>query len=168
MTELPTMATPDSLFELRLTRNHTVIVLVSVVDRRIVPALRFVSRLGCSDTRALHVSIDPHETRRLATDWMNLGLSWLPLHVRDAPAEGLPAAVRAAVREAAVTTEGVTVVLPELDFPRWWHPVLHRCRARRIAAQLQSLPGVTAVIVPFSVPPSGPGSAGEMRSRDAD
>ena len=142
----------DRVVELRLTRRHAVLVLVSVVDRRIVPALRFVSRLGFADTRALHVSIDPDETRRLARDWMNLGLSWLPLHIRDATTGGLAPSVCAAVREEAVSTGSVTVVLPELDSERWWYPLLHRRSARRIAARLQSLPGVTAVIVPFPAP----------------
>jgi hypothetical protein len=153
------MARPDTVLEFRLTRNHTVIVLVSVVDRRIVPALHFVSRLGYADTRALHVSIDADETRRLAADWMNLGLSWLPLHIRDATAPGLPASVRDAVQRERGATESVTVVLPELDSARWWYPLLHRRSARRIAAQLQPLPGVTAVIVPFFVPPRNDASA---------
>ena len=149
------MAEPETVFELRVTRNHTVILLVSVVDRRILPAIRFVSRLGSSDSRALHVSVDPEETRRLAVDWMKLGLSWLPLHIREATAETLPVSVRAAVRAEAPAAGAITVVVPELDSPRWWFPLLHRRSARRIAAELQSLPRVTAVIVPFCVPPRG-------------
>ena len=131
--------------------------LVSVVDRRILPALRFVSRLGYADTRALHISVDPDETRRLASDWMKLGLSWLPLHIRDATTSPLPVAVRDAVQEEALGTENVTVVLPELDFSSWWHLLLHRRSARRIAAELQGLPNVTTVIVPFSLAPGGAG-----------
>lgn len=147
------MPTPDGLFELRRTRNHTVILLVSVVDRRIVPALHFVSRLACNDTRALHIAVDTGQTRRLAADWMDLGLSWLPLHIREATADNLPAAVRDAVAHEAATTDRVTVVVPELDIVRWWHSFLYRGRARRIAEQLQPLAGVTTVIVPFYVPP---------------
>ena len=147
--------TEHDVFELRLTRNHTVILLVSVLDRRILPAIRFVSRLGSSDSRALHVSVDPRETRRLALDWMRLGLSWLPLHIREASAENLPMAVRDAVRDEAPPTGALTVVVPELVSPRWWYPLLHRRSARRIAAELQTLPRVTAVIVPFCFPPRG-------------
>ncbi|MDQ3896908.1 MAG: hypothetical protein M3326_06615 [Actinomycetota bacterium] len=158
------MAEPDRLFELRRTRNHTVIVLVSVVDRRIVPALHFVSRLACSDSRALHISVDTQQTRRLAADWMNLGLSWLPLHIRDATAPSLPVSVREAVRREE-TADRVTVVVPELDIVRWWHPLLYRGRARRIAEQLQPLPGVTTVIVPFYVPPRVEAPAAEVGER---
>ena len=131
--------------------------LVSVVDRRILPALRFVSRLDYSDTRALHISVDPDETRRLASDWMKLGLSWLPLHIRDATTSPLPVAVRDAVQEEALGTENFTVVLPELDSPGLWHLLLHRHSARRIAGELQELPNVTTVIVPFSLAPGGAG-----------
>lgn len=147
------MPTSGRLFELRRTRNHTVIVLVSVVDRRIVPALHFVSRLACNDSCALHISVDVGQTQRLATDWMELGLSWLPLHIREATADTLPASVRDAVEREAVTTDRVTVVVPELDIVRWWHPLLYRRKARRIAEQLQPLAGVTTVIVPFYVAP---------------
>lgn len=140
---------PAGLLEVRLARSHAVIVLVSVVDRRIVPTLRFVSRLGYADARALHIAIDAGESRQLARDWMNLGLSWLPLHIRDA-AGGLTESVCAAVRDQAAATGSVTVVLPELDSDRWWYPLLHRCTARRIATRLQTLDGVTAVIVPFA------------------
>ena len=150
------------MLELRVVRNHAVIVLVSVVDRRIVPALRFVSSIGIADTRALHLSTDPAETRRLAKDWMDLDLSWLPLHIRDAGTASVPASVWAAVREEAAANRSVTVVLPELDSDRWWHALLHRRAARRIAARLQSLPGVTAVIVPFWAP--GDARLGALRA----
>jgi len=147
------MRTPPGLFELRRTRNHTVIVLVSVVDRRIVPALHIVSRMGCSDSRALHIAVDGDQTRRLAADWMNLGLSWLPLHIEEATEGSRAVSVRRAIEHEAAKTERLTVVVPELDFVRWWHPLLHRGSARLIAQQLQPLPGVTAVIVPFCIQP---------------
>lgn len=159
MTQRPRIARPEALFDLRLARNHAVMVLVSVVDRRIVPALRFVSRLGYADTRAVHVSVDPDETLRLARDWMELGLSWLPLHVHDAVAGGLPASVVEAVREETAGTPAVTVVLPEYDTGLWWHPFLHRGTARRIAAALQGDPGLTPIIVPFSARPVSRGGS---------
>jgi hypothetical protein len=149
MTRVPSEA--DVLFELRTMRNHAVILLVSVVDRRIVPALRFVSRMACRHSLALHISSDSEQTRRLAADWMDLGLTWLPLHMSDAGRQGVVASIREAIRAEVGDARDVTVVVPELELRTWWHPLLHRRRARRIAAALQSLPSVTAVIVPFSV-----------------
>jgi len=143
------MAKPDSGFELRAARSYPVVVLVSAVDRRLLPALRFVSRLPFAQPRALHVSVDPDRTREIASAWMTLGLTWLPLHVREADGGGVAATVRAVLAEEIPPVESVTVVLPELNVARWWHPLLHRRSARRIAAELQA-PRVTTVIVPFS------------------
>ena len=152
------LPTPHRVYELRWVRDHTVILLVSVVDRRIVPALRLISRLACTESRALHIAVDADETRRLAADWMNLGLTWLPLHIREATDESLPRSVRDVVEQETSAAGSLTVVVPELDLGRWWQPLLHSGSSRRIAAHLQSLPGVTAVIVPLRVPREGHGS----------
>ena len=142
----------EVVFQRRTARRHTAIVLVSVADRRIVPALRFVSRLAQTDVRALHVSVDPEETRRLAADWMTLDLTWLPLHIHDSPTEDLLGSVRQAVEREAHEYGEVIVVVPELQFTHWWHPLLHRRSARRIALQLEPLAAVTTVIVPCCAP----------------
>jgi hypothetical protein len=136
----------------RTARRHTAIMLVSAADRRIVPAIRFLSRLTETDIRALHVSVEPEETRRLAEDWMTLDLTWLPLHIHDSATGDLAEAVREAVEREAAETSDVIVVVPELEFIHWWHPLLHRRSARRIAQRLQPLPEVTTVIVPFAPP----------------
>lgn len=144
------MAPQDAIFELRAARPYPVVVLISTVDRRILPALRFVSRLPFAEPRALHVSVDPEETIHVAEAWMHLGLSWLPLHIREGAA-GVAPAVQAAIEEQAGDIDSVTVVVPELNVPRWWHPLLHRQSARHIAAELQNAPRVTTVIVPFTM-----------------
>ena len=142
----------EATFRRHTGRRHTAIVLVSAVDRRIIPALRFVSRLAETDVRALHVSIEAAETRRLARDWMNLDLTWLPLHIHESATDDLAEAVREAVEREFGETGDVIVVVPELEFIHWWHPLLHRRSARRIAHRLQPLPEVTTVIVPFTAP----------------
>lgn len=144
------MAQPEPAYARLTRRRHTAIVLVSVVDRRILPALRFVSRLPGTDARAVHISHDSVESRQLADDWMGLGLTWLPLHVHDAAAARFLESFRVAVREEAGYAGDLTVVVPELDYERWWQPLLHRRTARRIAQELQALPGVTPVIVPYT------------------
>ena len=145
------MAKPEPAVERHTRRRHTAIVLVSVVDRRILPALRFVSRLPDTDLRALHVSTEPSETRRLAKDWMELGLTWLPLQIYDAAEHALSDSLRQAIGDQVGRSRDVTVVVPELEFHRWWHPLLHRRSARWIAQLLQPLPRVTTVIVPYAI-----------------
>ncbi|HET9443898.1 MAG TPA: hypothetical protein VFO65_11280 [Acidimicrobiales bacterium] len=142
----------ETVFELRPARsNRTVVVLVSDLDRRLVPAIRFVAGLRQVQLRAMHVSVDPDRTRRLADDWADLGLSWLPLEIEPPAAGGVAESVAAALRREASEDNPVTVVVPELDFPRRWQGLLHRRSARRIAGHLQAVPGVTAVVVPSFV-----------------
>jgi hypothetical protein len=134
----------------RTDRRHSAIVLVSAADRRILPALQFVSRLAETDVRAVHVSVEPEATRRLTEDWLKLDLTWLPLHIYD-PAEGdVLASVREAIEREAGRAGDVIVILPELQFTHWWHAMLHRRGARRIAHRLEAMHGVTTVIVPFT------------------
>ena len=83
---------------------------------------------------------------------MKLDLTWLPLHIHDSITEDLGEAVREAVEREAGETGDVIVVVPELEFIHWWHPLLHRRSARRIAQRLQPLSEVTTVIVPFTAP----------------
>lgn len=127
------------------------VVLVSAVDRRIVPAVSFVSRLPFAEPLALHISVDPDLTRIVAARWLALDLTWLPLHIRDAEDGDIATAVAAVVDEVASDVENVTVVLPEWNSPKWWHPLLHRQSARRIAAELQAAPRITPIIVPFTL-----------------
>lgn len=159
------MTGADSLFELSMARRYRVVVLVSAVDRRLLPALKFVSRLPFADLRAIHVSVDADDTRQVAHAWMELGLAWLPLHIREGGEGGVAAAVRRLIREEG-DPDHVTVVVPELNNPRWWHRLLHRQRARRIATQLQPIDGVTTVIVPFTITTTD-WRRPRFRSRDA-
>lgn len=138
--------------------RHRVVVLVGTLDRRVVPALQFVSRLVGADVRALHVSVDPDETRRLAQDWMDLDLSWLPLHVRDLSLGSLLRSVEVAIDELASDVSELTVVVPEVQPGPRWSRWLHRHTARRIAAALRGRRRVVTVLVPFVPPPGRTGA----------
>lgn len=141
--------------------RHHAVLLIGPLDRRVVPALRFVNSLPDTDVHALHVSFDTAETRRLAEAWMELDATWLPLRICE-PADGrMTPAIRAAVAaEAEDAGAPVTVIIPELELRRWWHGLLHRRTGRRLALALQDLPGVTAVLVPYR-----PRQGGRARSR---
>lgn len=130
---------------------HLVVLLVGAVDRRLVPAVRLLARLPDTELRAVHISLDADASGQLALDWMDVGLSWLPLHIHDSRGETLEDAVRSVVAESTSDRRPVTVVVPELEIPRWWSPLLHRRSARRIARRLQALTTVTTVIVPWSL-----------------
>ena len=136
----------------RSTRQKgSALVLVGSLDRRIVPALRLIARLVDVELRALHVSVDSEQTRLLARDWLALDLPWLPLHIREATSTTFVSAVRQAVDAEADRVGEVLVILPEAEYERWWHALLHRQSARRIARALDSNGRVTTVMVPFVV-----------------
>lgn len=136
-------------------RRHRAVVLVGALDRRVLPALRFAARLTDADVRALHVSVDPEQTRRLAGDWMEVGLPWLPLHIRDASWPSLLRSVEHAIDEEAAEVGELTVILPEVEGRPWRHRALHRGEARRIAAALRGHRRVATVIVPYFLPAGG-------------
>ena len=127
-----------------------VLVLVAALDRRIIPAVRFLSTLTGIELRAVHVATDPDETRRLAYDWMALDLPWLPLHIHDLTASTLAASIGNAITDEATGFERVTVVVPEMTFEPRWHELLHRRTARQIVRAIHHLPGVTALVAPLS------------------
>ena len=133
------------------TRPYQAVVLVGSLDRRIVPTLRLVSRLCDAEARALHVSVDDEETRRLAFDWMHLGLTWLPLRIRKGTPDTFLASVREAVDEEVDMSGDLLVILPEATDERRWHGLLHRHSARRIARAIAGHERVTTVIVPYFV-----------------
>lgn len=149
------MATPEPSFERATRRRHTALLLVSTVDRRILPSLRFVSRLPDTDVRALHLCFDAGETRRLAHDWMELGLPWLPLHIHDAVTGSLADSGRRAV--------GQELVGWRTSHRRRWRPpspsiapARRRMHIGHRDAQLARLEGIEVSV--------GPGSAGLLWS----
>ena len=145
------MATPEPTFERATRQRHTALLLVSTVDRRILPALRFVSRLPDTDVRAVHVALEPDVALRLARDWMDLGITWPPLHIEEPTADSLTLCVRRLVAQEASVRSHVTVLVPELDLNRWWQPLLHRGTGRAIAWELNDLPNVTTAVLPVRV-----------------
>jgi hypothetical protein len=127
------------------------LILVGGVDRRVVPALALATQLQEFEARAVHLAFDLDTVRRLADDWMGLGLAWLPLHVEEPAAATLADSIRSVVEREVREHSRVLVVVPELDLPRWWQPLLHRGAGRRIARHLQDMRRVSTVVLPYCV-----------------
>jgi hypothetical protein len=126
-------------------------VLVAAVDRRVLPALSIAPRLTDCEVRAVHVAMDDHDSLMLARAWMDLGITWPPLHIEEPAAESLEACVRHLVEREAAVRPNVTVLVPEFDLHRWWQPLLHRGAGRAIAWELHGLPNVTTAVLPVRV-----------------
>jgi hypothetical protein len=124
------------------------VVLVAAVDRRMLPAVALLPQLVGSDAMALHVATDPEQSYRLARDWMDLGITSLPLQVIEPSGGTIAASVRSFIEHERGRRPRVTVIIPEMDLGRWWQPLLHRGTGRAVAWELADLRRVTTVVVP--------------------
>jgi hypothetical protein len=99
--------------------------------------------------RAVHVSIEPHETERLVQDWHE----WEPgleLEVIESPYRDVAEPLIDYVRSH--TSAGntlVSVVLPEFIVKKWWHNALHNQTALILKRTFLSEPGVVVTSVPY-------------------
>jgi hypothetical protein len=128
------------------------VVLVAAVDRRMLAAVSLLPQLVDCDAMALHIAVDPEQSYRLARDWMDHGVSSLPLRIEE-PEEGdtLAMSVRKVIEREKQTRSRVTVIVPEMDLGRWWQALLHRGMGRAVAWELAPLRGVTTVVVPARI-----------------
>jgi hypothetical protein len=125
------------------------LILVDRADRRMLPALRLAANLPDYEPRAVHVSVDALETEQLAQDWMELGLSWMPLVIEEPTELSLVRSVCDLVERESEGRGRVVVIVPELDLDRWWQALLHRGTGRRIARALVAVRRVSTVVVPY-------------------
>lgn len=127
------------------------VLLVAALDRRVLPALTLVPMLSGADALALHIAVDREASWRLGRDWMELGVTWLPLHIEEPTSPDVVQSVYDFMAREVGVRPWVTVVIPELDLGRWWQPLVHRATGRSVAWALHDLPRVTTVVVPVRV-----------------
>ena len=125
------------------------LILVDRADRRMLPALRLAANLPDFEARAVHVSVDALETEQLTHDWMELGLTWVPLVIEEPTAETLVGTVQEVVERESEGRGRVLVIVPELDLDKWWQTLLHRSTGRRIARALIAHRRVSTVVLPY-------------------
>ena len=133
-------------------RRHVVVVLIDRLDLATARAIQYARTLSPDQLSAVHFAVDPREAAVLERDWSRLGLSRLPLDIRDCPDRRL---ARAALELAAeITGDGateLTMLLPRRGYAAGWRRLLHDRSADRIAAAVGDLPHVNATIVPFQL-----------------
>ena len=112
--------------------------------------------------RAVHAAVDPVVASELATEWTRLGLSRVPLEIIDCPDRRIQRTLAETVAEEthAGDTE-VTVLVPQRQYRRSWHQLLHDSTSKRIVDALSTLPHANVTIVPYQlgsrrVPPRQP------------
>jgi hypothetical protein len=108
------------------TLRNTVIVPVSTLHRGTINALKYAEVIAPGHVTAVHISMDPEQTRKLRERWPKWGGD-VPLVVLDSPYRSLIRPLLAYIDEVESRSDHdvVTVILPEFVPAKWWHHLLH-------------------------------------------
>ncbi len=106
--------------------RNTVIVPVSTLHRGTVNALKYAEAIAPGNVTAVHISMDPEQTRKIQERWRQWGGD-VPLVILDSPYRSLVRPLLAYIEEVNGRWDNdiVTVVLPEFVSAKWWHHLLH-------------------------------------------
>jgi hypothetical protein len=133
--------------------RHRVIVPMSNVHQGTLAALRY-ARMLSDDVTAVHVSMDPEETKKVQRKWDTWG-SGTRLVILDSPyrlfLEPLLAYMEEiiAIRQA---NETITIVVPQFIPSKKVFNALHMQTADMLRKELLSKPGVVITDVPYQIP----------------
>jgi len=126
------------------------LILVSRMQKPVLKALDYAIAAHHTETRAVHVAVDPDDAEELAAQWRDLRIG-VPLVILDSPyrayADPLVSYIAALREEAGPSV--VTVYLPQYIVGHWWEVLLHNRRARRLASRLMLVHGVAVTLVPW-------------------
>lgn len=126
------------------------LVLVSRLQKPVVKAIDYAVAARHGTTLAVHVAVDADAAGRLQQEWTDHLLP-IPLVIVDSPYRSYAEPIErfiAQYREKHGPSV-VTVYLPQYIVGHWWETFLHNRRARRLAAQLMLVHGVTITLVPW-------------------
>jgi amino acid transporter len=105
--------------------DHTVLVLVSSLNRGTLPALEYARTIS-DRVEAVHVEINPAATRNLANAWEDWG-GGVPLTILKSPYRSINQPLMDYISEVEARYEHdlVTIIVPEFVTKRFWHNLLH-------------------------------------------
>ncbi|WP_336645052.1 APC family permease [Microbacterium sp. USHLN186] len=131
-------------------QGDVAIVLVSRLQKPVIKALDYAIAAQHQKTIALHIALTPEDGQLLQRQWAEHRIP-VPLVIVDSPYRTFAQPVEHFIREYREKhgPSVVTVYLPQYIVGHWWESVLHNRRARRIAAQLMMVHGVTITLVPW-------------------
>jgi amino acid transporter len=118
--------------------RNTVLVLVSSLNRGVMPALEYARSLS-SDCRAVHICTDPDKMPLLRERWEQYGQG-VPLVILNSPFRSLVGPIMRYLDAVQVERRNhtVTVVVPEFVSTKWWHALLHGQTGLRLKLTLLS------------------------------
>jgi hypothetical protein len=130
--------------------RNTVIVPVSALHRGTVNALKYAEAMAPGNVTAVHISLDPEQTKKIQERWKKWGGD-IPLIVLDSPYRSLVRPLLNYIEEVDSRWDNdiVTVVLPEFVAAKWWHHLLHNQTSLLIKGALLFRKNKAVVSVPY-------------------
>jgi amino acid transporter len=135
--------------------RHVVVVMVGELDMAAARTIQYARVLRPDEMRAVHFNTNARATERLKADSERLGLARLPLDLVDSRESRIDRAALEYVSE--VTADGRTecaVLLPRRASHSRLPRIFQDRTAGRIAIAVETIPHVSATIVPFSPTPT--------------
>ncbi|MDT5049292.1 MAG: hypothetical protein QOG75_5190, partial [Mycobacterium sp.] len=134
----------------RILDRHVVLVLIDQLDLAAARAIQYARTLMPDELRAVHFVLDPQRAEELADEWRRLGLTRIPLELRQCSDRLLERGAIAVTAEALADgrTE-VSVLLPDRRYPGLLHRILHDRTAEAIAEQVSRLAHANVTRVPY-------------------
>jgi len=130
--------------------RHSVLVLVSDLDRPTARAVQYARTLQADERRAVHAAADPVKAARLAEQWQELGMIRVPLDLVDCSDRRVARSVLDVVAdELADERTEVTVLIPRREYVHWWHRLLHDRTSNELARAVGRLPHANVTFVPY-------------------
>jgi len=134
----------------RILPKLVVLVMIDEVNRAAARALQYGRSLQPSEIRAVHLAVDAKRATELAEEWTTLGLGRIPLQIAECPDRRVAnGAMKVAAAEARKGDREVTILLPQMEYRRFWHRTLHDRTALAIAQAVDDLPRVNVTFVPY-------------------
>ena len=133
-------------------RRHRVLIPISGVHRGSLAALDYARSLS-SDVTAVHVSIEPEESRRVTEKWERWG-NGVRLVILESPYRLLLEPLLAYVEHLAAMrqrNEIITIVVPQFVPKNWWANLLHTQTAVLLRLALLFRKGIVVTDVPYQV-----------------
>ena len=135
------------------TGRHRVIVPMSSVHQGTLAALRY-ARMLSDDVTAVHVSMDPEETRKVQKKWEMWG-GGTRLVIVDSPFRLFLEPLLTYIEEILTVrqqNETITIVVPHFIPGQKISSVLHMQTAEMLRRELLTTPGVVITEVPYQIP----------------
>lgn len=133
-------------------KRHRVILPVSGVHRGSLAALQYALELS-NDITAVHISIDPDETKKVQQKWETWGQG-VRLVVLDSPYRLLVEPLLEYIEDIdkdRQPNEIITIVVPQFVPQRWSHNLLHTQAALFLRMALINKPGIVITDVTYQV-----------------